>query len=92
MRIAMRALILMSVLTCAVPAARAQGYRHRYVQPAPVQRHVRLAPRVYYSAPRRGTTYYTYPYGTSSAYGYVEHDTRRPHWTFDENAWMSHNF
>ena len=81
----------------ATSEASAQGYRYVYppatsyriVRPAPTYRVVRQAPRFF---GRHGTTYYTRPYPSSSAYGYVEHDTTRPNWSFDYDAWIAHNF
>ena len=98
MRTVVFSLIAVAGLALAAPReANAQGYRYVYPPatvyvvpaPAPVIRYVQPTPRF---VRRRGTTYYTRPYRSSSAYGYVEHDTSRPNWSFDYDAWMAHNF
>ena len=75
-----------------VAAAPAATYyvrpRTYYVQP----RTYYVQPQTYSTAPQRRGLLRVRKYSDSSAYPYVLVDPNNPHWTFDYNEWMAHNF
>jgi hypothetical protein len=71
------------------PAVVAPAPTYTYVQP----RTYYVQPRTYYApAPRTGGLLRVRKYYDSSAYPYILVDPNNPHWTFDYNQWMAHNF
>ncbi|HEY2157179.1 MAG TPA: hypothetical protein VGH33_16245 [Isosphaeraceae bacterium] len=91
--------------TYAAPGTSYSSYYYapqpRAAAPAPTYY---VQPRAYYVQPRTTTTYYTvprrrgllrapkFPVTNTNYRNYILVDPNNPHWTFDYDDWMAHNF
>ena len=96
MRTMVALFVLMAFHEIGMTSAHGQGYyvgpRVRYRTPRRVVVPARPPYVEHYGPTTRVYTIPANPRQLPSRYDYIEYDARRPHWSFDNNLWMSQNY